>query len=78
MENARFTAIFLIALLLIMYYVIFCTSKPVPKNVEDAVMKQGIGFKGTDNTLKVEYMPPLSIPIPNVSANCYAGTTPKF
>lgn len=77
MDNARGTAIFLIALLLIMYYVIFCTTQPVPKNVEDAVQKEG-ALKGTDNTMGVEYTPVLSVPIPNVSANRYAGMTPRF
>lgn len=77
MENARFTALFLIALLLVMYYVVFCLTPPVPKNVEQAVSQEGT-MKGTDNTRMVEYMPVLSIPVPNCSANRYAGSTPRF
>jgi hypothetical protein len=78
MENARFTALFMIICLLVAYYLTFATTNAPPENADEAVQDQGTNFKGTRNTGISAINPPLSIPMPNWSANVYAGWTPKI
>lgn len=78
MENARATALFLIIILLVGYWIVFKTTMPMSDDATEAVHDQGTNFKGTANTGVVYITPPLSIPMPNWSANGYAGKTPEI
>ena len=78
MEGARGTALFMILLLGIAYYIVFKTTPPIPKDADDAVEQQGTNFKGRINLGVIDILPPLSVPTPNWSANGYAGWTPKI
>jgi hypothetical protein len=76
MNSARGTAIFLIAVLGILWWIVYGSLPKPPATTDEAVKDQGTHFKGRVNTGEVFILPPLSIPWPNYSANCYAGRAP--
>jgi hypothetical protein len=78
MEDARSTALFLILMLLVASWIVFKTLPRPPKDADDAVAQQGTNFKGRTATGIINILPPLSVPLPNWSANAYAGWTPKL